>query len=454
MSDKQLDDPEAAPQTVEAITQGFAQRVGSGVRNYVAAPAPGYNVHGLWHCFGAGHRSGYATHAVALHSMLDKALGLTVQLVPHRNMHIDIEKFPADRYDMLFEWHKNAVGYPYLVLCSFPPEVAAELDGIGPPLIPYCAFEGTKASAMCRDLCNGGAFKQVWTVSPFAARSLVRGGVHPNRVVPIRPPVCDHPWAMPSMSWVAAARERPVTQEDPYVFGALGTWSERKGFPDLLRAYFGAFRRSDPVKLYIRTSAFGPHLTIRKLRAKVTQEIAEIAKEFGDDGFPESKRQPRLEFDFGTDASDAAVIQWLAKLDCYANATYGEGLGIPHIWAKANGVPMVSTRYGAVGEMLSELFESADDGSTCDRFYPHRLAPVGKEMVKIALMFDEDSEWAVYDPADLGRAMKAQFDNGRVFDERGAAWTRQHFSMEKCAPLLRAALRHVLPSEQVAEWHI
>lgn len=457
-------------QTVEAITRGFERRVGTGVRNYVAAPAPGYDVEGLWHCFGAGHRSGYATHAIALHSMLE-TLKLSVQLVPHRNMHIDIEKFPPDRYDMLFAWHKNAVGSPYAVISSFPPEVSAELDGIGPPLIPYCAFEGTKVSAMCRDLCNGAAFAEIWTVSEFVARAMVRGGVLSSRVRTVRPPVCDGPWTMPHTEVLAAARQRPVTQDDPFVFGALGTWSRRKGFPDLLRAYFGAFKRSDPVKLYLHTSAFGP-LTIRKLKAKVTQEIAAIAREFGDDSFPESQRQPRIEVDFGTDATDADVIEWLSGLDCYANATYGEGLGIPHIWAKASGVPMVSTRYGAVGDMLSQLYNDTTGASPVlsehsphtviddprrspyDRFYRHRLAPVDREMIKIALMFDTDSEWAVYEPADLGRAMRQQFEAGRVFDLAGALWTRQRFSTPHCLPSLREALRSVLPVKQVNAWRI
>lgn len=440
---------------VDAMTENFvgSLRGGVGPVNYVAKPAPGYDVHGLWHCFGAGHRSGYATHAIALHWMMANRLKVPMQLVPHRNMDIDIEEFPPDRYDMLFDWHKSAVGHPHVLISSFPPEVTAELDQIGPKLVPYCAFEGDKASSYTRALCNGAAFSSVWVVSPFVKNSLVAGGVEEERIEYVRPPICDGPWArsMPGIEDLRQSKDRPVTPDDPFVFGALGTWHARKGFDDLLRAYFGAFKREDPVQLVIRTSAFGENLTIREMKEKLTAHIAEIAKDFGDDDFPASKKQPRLKLILGTEATDAEIIEWLGTLDCYANATYGEGLGIPHIWAKACGVPMVSTRFGAVGELLTQLIQQ---GATNDFVYKSRMEEVDPEMCRIALMFDRDTKWAVYDPEDLGHAMSMSVNNGRVFDEVSARIVRDMFSMGECAPMVRAALKKLVDEKWADEWDL
>lgn len=452
MSDKLEDDyQDRTAEEMDALTEQFTSSLHAGVgpRNYVAKPAPGFDVNGLWHCFGTASRSGYAAHAVAIHWLIADKLGIPMQLVPHRNQDIDIEKFPSDRYDMLFEWHKSAVGIPQMLLCSYPPEVAAELDGIGPPLVPYCAFEGTKVGKDMSDLCNSKVFRSVWVVSDFVRKSMIEGGVEPSRVRHIRPPVCDGPWTMFPAETLERAKSRPVTPDDPFVFGALGTWHKRKGFHDLIRAYFQKFRREDPVKLVLRTSAFGERVTIREFKERLTKEIAEIASELGDDDFPSSKRQPKLQLLLGTDASDAEIIEWLASLDCYANATYGEGLGIPHIWAKANGVPMVSTSYGAVGELLEE---TASTASSLDVLIPHRLEKVDPEMCRLALMFDRDTEWGVYDIEDLGLSMTYQYDQGRRFDHAAAGFVLDEFSAERCAPLLKEALHGVIRTEWAEKW--
>jgi glycosyltransferase involved in cell wall biosynthesis len=441
-----------SPNEMDSLTENFRGSLegGMGPRNYVAKAAPGFDVNGLWHAFGAGHRSGYATHAIAFHWLLSHGLEIPTQLVPHRNLDIDIEQFPQDRYSMLFDWHKEAVGHPHLLFISFPPEVAAEMDGVGPPIIPYCAFEGDKTSQYLRQLCNGKAFTSVWVVSQFVKDAMVKGGVESRRVHVVRPPVCDGPWSMVDMEKLRDVKNRDVNHEEPFTFGALGTWHSRKGFDDLIRAYFGAFKRGDCVQLVIRTSAFGENLTIRDMKQKLTERIAGIATEFGDDDFPASKKQPRLKLKLGTEATDAEVIEWLAGLDCYANATYGEGLGIPHVWAKANGVPMVSTGFGAVGEMVADLIEHG----SADRLYSHRMEPVDPEMCRIALMFDRDSQWAVYDPKDLGEAMSIQYEQGRRFDEVGAQRVREQFSIEQCIPSVREGLRRLLDDKWVDEWAI
>lgn len=423
--------------------------------NYVAKPAPGWNVHGIWHTWGAGERTGYATHAVSLHWMLSQ-LGILTQLVPHRNRDVDIETFPKDRYDMLFGWHKNAVGHPHAIFSSFTPETSSEMSGVGPPLIPYCAFEGTRVSSYCRDLCNGTAFKVVWVVSEFVKQALLAGGVEADRVHVVRPMLWGGPWEGLGFTetelrgWGDSPLEQP-TEAAPFIFGAMGTWQKRKGMHDLLRAYFGAFKRSDPVQLVIRTSSMTDGGTIRQLKEDITKDITKIAAEFGDHNFPVSRAMPRVSLLLGTDATDREIIDWLGSLDCYVNATYGEGLGIPHIWAKAQGVPMVSSSYGAVGEMLLELMAF---GAVHDQVVEHSLVPVDPEICRIGLMFDTDTQWGVYDVGAFGEAMSLQFEQGARVDLEGALTTRENFSEQACLPAAREGLRRVLDEEWVEKWNL
>lgn len=48
----------------------------------------------------------------------------------------------------------------------------------------------------------------------------------------------------------------------------------------------------------------------------------------------------------------AALAEWYKSLTCYVNASYGEGFGLHLLEAMGCGVPLISTRFSAVGEMF------------------------------------------------------------------------------------------------------
>lgn len=437
-------------QEVETLTEQFKGAMGKKVAPYVAQPAPGHDTNGVWHCFGAGHRSGYATHAIALHWVLDKALGLPTQLIPNRVMDIDIEEFPEDRSEMLLEWTKNAVGRPHLVFSSFPPDSSALLDQIGPPLIPYIAYEGTTVSKFTVDLINGDAFRAVWVVHPFVAQALLNSGVDQKKIHVVPPMLFGGPWEgmhrSPELRAESEWAHKGVA-EQPFTFGVMGTWHERKGFHDLVRAYWSEFSRDEPVLLDIRTSAFGKKMTIKEFSEIITSELANIAKELGDADFPRSQKQARIRLTLGTDATDREVIEWLGGLDCYVSPSYGEGLGIPHIWAKGQGVPMISTGFGAVGELLS-LAEAA--GGMDDTVIPYELKPVDPEMLKVSLMFDRETQWGGYQIGALASAMRdQQYTKGaRRTDGPGADIVRERHSQDMASELVREGIRRALTADE------
>jgi glycosyltransferase involved in cell wall biosynthesis len=453
MSDKATVDPTLPPYQdrqdaeLKELEKSFRK---APVRNYVAPPAPGYDVHGIWHCFGTQHRTGYATHAMALHWMLSKSLGIKTQLTPHRSMDIDIERFPSDRESQLFEWTKEAVGHPRALLVSFPLEVAAEMEEAAGAVVPYCAFEGDRVSRYAKDLAMGPIFEHIWVVSDFVKSAFTAVGVPQERVEVVRPMLTDGFWKMTPIEQLQAQKNRPVTHDDPFVFGTLGTWQKRKGMFDLVRAYFKYFKREEPVTLVIRTSPLNSNTTIRKFKEQLTQEIAEIAKECGDDNFPLSRRMPKINFELGTDLTDQGVIDWLGTLDAYVNPSYGEGLGIPHIWSKAQGVPLVTSGYGAVGQMIVETQKVV--GATLDHVFPFDLTPVDPEILKLGLMFERKTNWGTYALDALAREMRnAMEHSGRRVDVQSAEYVREAFGPETLTGL-RAALRKVLPPECSEKW--
>lgn len=454
MSDKPLTATEAvleaakaefedrSPEEMKALESTFmAPR---GAVPYVAQPAPGYDVDGVWATFGAQHRSGYAAHAISLQWALMQC-GVRTQLIPHRTNDIDIDDLPADRNEMLLGWIKEAVGRPHAIFSSYPPDISALMDGLGPKLVPYCAFEGTKISPMMVAICNGRAFEQIWVVSDFVARVFQDSGITKNiRVVP--PVLFGGPWPIGAddIALARASRDRPVTTEDPFVFGTLGTWQERKGMLALVRAYFSAFKRTDPVTLRIHTSVFGENLTIRSFKEKVIAQIAKIAAEFGDVNYPASHKMPHIRLDLGTDDTDRQLIEWLAQLDCYANPSFGEGLGIPHVWSKGLGLPMVSTMYGAVGDLL--VATQLD----CDEIVPHTCTPVSQDVLRANVMFAKDSLWGTYDPLAFGTAMRAVFTRGRVFDTRASDHVVTHFGAAHATNEVKQGLESLLSSEALS----
>lgn len=432
--------------TIKEMGEDFKR---SPIRNYVAPPAPGYDVHGLWSCFGSQHRSGYATHAMALHWMLSKELGIPTQLTPHRTMDVDIERFPADREQVLFEWHKEAVGIPHALFVSFPLEVAAEMEEAAGAVVPYCAFEGDRVSKYARDLAEGPIFKKVWVVSDFVKRALLAAGVQPERVDVVRPMLTDGFWSMTDIDKLRTSRDRPVTAQDPFVFGTVGTWQKRKGMLDLVRAYFASFRREEHVELVIRTSSIASNVTIRRLKEQITEDLTAVAAEFGDHDFPHGQRQPRIRLELGTDLTDQQVIEWLGTLDCYVTPSYGEGLGIPQVWAKAQGVPMVASSFGAVGDMLEEIARA--NGGAVDEMFPHQLVPVDPEILRLGLMFERSTQWGGYKVADLGYCMRSAMETGRITDVAGAMYVREAFGKSALGSL-RTALQKVIPGKMTEEW--
>lgn len=436
-----------APRSAEEMEKLSSQlmvppRIG---HQYVAQAAPGYDVEGLWHTFPCHGRTGYAAHACALHSTLD-GIGVPTQLVPHPMMQIDVEQFPKDREERLLAWHKNVVGVPAAVIGSFPPDLdmLRRADSQG-PLAFYVAFEATKVSAYGAQICNHPALTRLWCVSDFTARSYIDAGVDASKVRVVTPAICGATWAQ--ALWRPARIQSEAAKSGTFIFGAQGTWHERKGFHDLIRAYFSAFKRTDDVELHIRTSYFGSQrLTLTEFERLVVSEIATIAREFGDESYPSSKRQPRIRLLTGTALTDAEVVDWLGFVDAYVNPSYGEGLGIPPIWAAAQGVPVISSSFGAVGELFARVDASY--------LFDHKLVPVPSEMFKHSALYAKGAEWGGYEVEDLATQLKSAFQGGRYRSVDTAMLVRHLFGDGAAMESVIAAVSDLVDQKFVQRWNL
>jgi hypothetical protein len=164
----------------------------------------------------------------------------------------------------------------------------------------------------------------------------------------------------------------------------------------------------------------------------------------------------------GTKASDVELIAWLGGIDCYANASYGEGTGIPQIYAAAQGVALVTGDFGAVGDLAlamnerralrrSEVEIAGDSVHYDHQVVPTRRERVPMEMLRLNRLYDLDTEWGRYDPVEFGAAMRRVFERGRGRDVIGQRVPRERHAFDR----FQARLRELLPAlcpEHAAKW--
>lgn len=413
--------------SLDAMREVVASKPIAGYQ-YVAEPAPGWDTHGVWSSFSTEYRSGYSVHATAGTYAIAEGLKIPMQLVPHRHIDIDPEKFPADRREWYERWHEGRVGLAHLLVASYPPIEAAYLKDLAPRLACYTAHEAATVSTFAAKVCNEN-FDETWLVSEFARRAFADSGVKNARTV--RPMLAGGPW----QPRVTAPRQ------GTFVFGTQGTWHARKGMLDLVRAYYGEFSAADDVLLEIRTSQMGGRkLTIDEFLAKVSDDIRAEKAKF-------AKALPRVKVYAGTDLTDAEVIAWLGGLSAYVNPSYGEGLGIPPLWAAMCGVPVTTSTFGALGEYFGQENQRA-----CNKLFAHELTRVDPSMPATNRIYDYDQLWGGYDVADLSRAMRDLYAQGPTRDVALAEQAQSDFSLDSAVAAIRPRLQALLPEDRQGAW--
>jgi len=438
---------ERTEEELDALRQAMKQgQILSG--NYVAEPVPGSDVPGIFLSYGAHLRSGYAHVGYALSRVLERDLDLPVKLIPHRTLDIALDRVPKEREADVGRWMGAPVGIGKLLVVTMPLIESSYMTGLASRLVTYTTHETDRISKEAA--ARVFLFEKIWCKSPHAWRAFRRAGVEEERLRLLYPPIVGGPWKCS----VRESRGAPVSAERPFRFGFVGQWQPRKGMHDLVRAYYRAFAPDQPVRLELRTSSLFNE-TVSQLEHRIRHEISEIRSEFAQDTFPPIRVLT------GIKLTDQELIDWIGELDAFANPSYGEGTGIPHVYAMAQGVPMVTTLYGAVGDLIRSAYNAEPGKGFCGPhgLVAHRLERISTDMLRINRAYDYEQLWGRYEPADFADAMADVFCLGRQAGEQylrdpGALIERATtlHGQERAQAELRKLLAEVLPEKYAEEW--
>jgi len=192
--------------------------------------------------------------------------------------------------------------------------------------IGYTMFE---SSGLWKDyvmLCN--TMDEIWVPSVFNLITFKQGEVEkPIRIIPLG---IDIEKFNPNV--------KPLIEfKDQFVFLFVGTWSLRKGYDVLLKAFLQEFSISDPVTLLIKSSYKGRF--DKGARAYIYGEIAEMIKKVG-----KRSNSPRIKLYEKLIPRDQ-MPQLYKSVNVFVLPSRGEGWSMPTHEAMAVGIPVITTRW-------------------------------------------------------------------------------------------------------------
>ena len=210
----------------------------------------------------------------------------------------------------------------------------------------------------------------------------------------------------PSVVPMRVAIHEPFSDHFKFLF--FGSWKLRKGWPQLLEAFWTEFSASDRVVLVIKTD-------------RVVEVEADIAKLKRDLGLSRKDVAPVL---LETRIFDEQRLpSFLKAHDCLVFPTLGEGFGLPPLQCMALGVPVIATNHSGCQDYLSS--------DTATLIEPEGY--VTYQMLDRISQF-KNKLWAHVPVRSIRTAMRHVFSDPLVTAEkagRASAFVRDRFSYTK-----------------------
>jgi glycosyltransferase involved in cell wall biosynthesis len=206
----------------------------------------------------------------------------------------------------------------------------------------------------------------------------------------------------------------------------VGTWDDRKRPDEVIRAYLESFRKEDRALLVAKTYPTGG----TNQPDRIQSALAHIY----------SERKIPLDQAPAIALSDEIwptehVRDLYRCAHAFVTATRGEGFGMCAVEAMACGVPLIATRFSAMGDYLTEAVGYP---------LPHRLEPVPDTIFP---WFRPDQSWGVPDRAALGAAMRAVHEDRTEARERGRrarSLVESRYAASVVGPAMRERLSGIL----------
>jgi glycosyltransferase involved in cell wall biosynthesis len=257
-----------------------------------------------------------------------------------------------------------------------------------------------------------------WHVDVFAAQ-----GVDRSKLVVV-PEAVDVYLLDPDIIQPLLLRERRG-----WAFLSVFKFEERKGWRELVQAYFSEFRARDDVSLILHTYLYngdGDQWNRDRLISLVHQWLISV------DALPPLEERPHFDI-VGHYLSAEEMGRLYASADAYVGASYGEGWGLPFHEAMSMGLPVVATRWSGQTEFLND-----------DVAYMVEIEEL-VESPKSDPWFG-GMKWAKPSVCSLQQQMRRVFSDQAMSRERGRMgrrWVTERYSMVPVAKRIEVELQRI-----------
>jgi glycosyltransferase involved in cell wall biosynthesis len=249
------------------------------------------------------------------------------------------ESLPPEQLQRLVRCEKRQIPGQFIQLQHIT------LDGMG-PFHEQAAYRIARSMFETDNLPStwvaaANAVDEIWVPSAFNVETFRRAG--------IRVPIHVVPGGIDADTFHPGAPPRVIEGARGTVFLGVFEWRARKGWDVLLRAWAEAFGPDDDVSLVLRSYPIG------KVEGKSNREILDaeidafLARECGRQ---RADVAPIIILGEKVPARDLPSLYTAAH--CFVLPTRGEGWGRPFMEAMACGVPVITTRWSAHLDFLTD----------------------------------------------------------------------------------------------------
>jgi len=270
--------------------------------------------------------------------------------------------------------------------------------------IGHCEFEGEVPPDSWVKECN--RMDELWVPTNWDREKFRKAGVSV--------PIYTIPQGIDKNYFHSEIAPMNFEIEQNYKFISNGAWDPRKNFPNLIKSFKMEFSAHEDVALVIKTMNNGL--------------VEDIGKEIEKIKYDEKSGYVYVR-EYGLKKEEIGSLYTAG--DCFVLATHGEGWGLPALEALACGLPVITTDWGALAEILRDENGVPYPGV---HFVDYKLA-----LTDTPYMYLQGTYWAEPSIPDLMKKMRYVYEHGAEEKEKALQTSkiiRQKYDWaEVCKPI-------------------
>jgi len=259
------------------------------------------------------------------------------------------------------------------------------------------------------------SIQEIWTMTPQMCEMIKKSGV----VTPC--------YSFPQAIDVTKAEEKikPFSLKTPkdFIFYTIAQWIDRKGFRQLLRAYWKAFEGNNVVSLLIKTYRMNYSESEYQL---IKAEIEKWKKELKLEHYPKILLVKKL-------LTDSQINKLHMLGDCFVNASTGEGWGRGVQEAMLFRKPCISGNNGGITDLMQEYNQVES-----------KLVQA-TEVSQIP-WYTSDMKWKELNEDNLANLMRDVYSNynkSKLLAKDARKFVIDNFSFQKVGQLMKIRLEEI-----------